>query len=151
MHVLCNNFCTFAPFLLKHHNYVKNLLGKMRFISPIIITNFLMWVEIIVDFHVKCPLLLFNFNQNRNVKTNFSRTTKYQIWRKSIQWLCSYMWAYRYRKLKGAFLQLFFKNSPKSVRALAFCYNSEIFLNIRSNAGTVMSRTTSTVFWDLAY
>jgi hypothetical protein len=42
-----------------------------------------------VGLRVKFLLLLSDFNQNWNVQTNFSRTSKYNILCKSILWFCS--------------------------------------------------------------
>jgi len=39
-----------------------------------------------LDLHVKCPILLSDFNQICNISTDFHKTPRYQISWKSFQW-----------------------------------------------------------------
>ena len=39
-----------------------------------------------LDLHVKCPILLSDFNQICNISTDFHKTPRHQISRKSFQW-----------------------------------------------------------------
>lgn len=66
-------------------------------------TQSLPWAWKHVGFHVKCPLLLSDFNQNWNVSINF-RTPQYQIaWKTTQQFLSSYRWQERCTKTNRCF------------------------------------------------
>jgi hypothetical protein len=60
--------------LFKTYYTPKNILQ----VTPEICT------ETHVNLHIKCTLLLSDFNQNWNMSTNVNKTPHYQIWWKSI-------------------------------------------------------------------
>jgi hypothetical protein len=68
-------------------------------------------------YHAKYPLFLPDFNQTRNVSTNFRKTIKYQISRKSVQWVpsCSMHTNGQADKTK---LKVVFRNIPNAPVAL---------------------------------
>jgi hypothetical protein len=75
--------------------------------------------EMHISFHVKGPLLLCSFNQNRNIWANFSKTLQYQIEWKSEEYGCLLGgWRHAVRKI----VRTWNLTSWKSVQRLEFLH-----------------------------
>jgi hypothetical protein len=92
---------------------VQNIVCSDKYLVSRAQVIFEMHAETHVGFHIECPLLLSDSNQNLNVLTECSKTPQFQI-----HWKCFQQFLVACRqtnlvKLIGEFSQFFVENMPK--------------------------------------